>query len=81
MSGKATCDLGKLLVSEAIDIALESEAKATRQSKQEIARQVLEVWRRQRHRAFTVYARRLAANGMQMELEGIDEEDEGSPRK
>lgn len=75
---KATCDIGKVLVTEAIDIALESEAKGTRTSKQEIVRQVLEQWRRQRHRAFTVYARRLQANGMQLELEGIDEEDEGS---
>lgn len=78
---KVTCDIGKLLVTEAIDIALDSEARATRSSKQEIVRQVLEQWRQQRHRAFTVYARRLAANGMQMELEGIEEEDEGFKRK
>lgn len=78
---KASVDLGKLLVTEAIDIALDSEKAATGDSKQEIVRQILEQWRRRRHRAFTVYARRLAANGMQMELEGIDEEDEGLKRK
>jgi hypothetical protein len=78
---KATCDIGKLLVSELVDIALESESKASGSSKQEIARQVLERWQRQRHVAFKVYAKRLRAQGLQMELEGIDEEEEGRPSK
>lgn len=78
---KATKDLGRLLVGEFVDIALESESSGTGETKQEIARQILEKWARGRHRAFKVYAKRLRANGLQMELDGLDEEEDGGPRK
>jgi hypothetical protein len=78
---KATRDLGRLMVSELVDIALDSESAGTGSTKQEIARAVLEKWARQRHLAFKVYARRLSANGLQMELDGIDTEDDGSRRR
>ena len=61
--------------------ALDAEARGTGEDKQSIARQVLEKWARQRHRAFKVYARALRADGLQMELDGIDTEDDGAPPK
>ena len=78
---KATKDLGRLMLPEFVDIALDSESSGTGESKQDIARAVLEKWARQRHRAFTVYAKRLRANGLQMELGGLDTEDDGDPRR
>lgn len=78
---KATKDLGRLLVGEFVDIALESESSGTGETKQEIARAVLEKWARQRHRAFKVYAKRLRANGLQMEIDGLDDEDNGAAHK
>jgi hypothetical protein len=78
---KATKDLGRFLLPEFVDIALESESVGTGESKQAIARAVLEKWARQRHLAFKVYAKRLRANGLQMELDGLDDEGDGDARK
>lgn len=81
MKSKATNDLGRLLVGEFVDIALESEATGTGATKQEVARAVLEAWARKRHVAFKVYARRLRANGLQMELDGLIEDESRGDRK
>lgn len=77
---KATKDL-RVLLPESVDLILDAEAAGLGVDKQVIAREVLEKWARQRHRAFKVYAKRLAANGLQMELNGFDVEDDGAQRK
>lgn len=78
---KRTEDLGRLAVSEFVEMMLDAEAKAEGSNKQAIAHEVLDKWARRRHRAFKVYARRLRANGLQMEFDGIDAEDDGEPSK
>lgn len=78
---KATKDLGRFLVPEFVDIALDSESAGTGDTKQAIVRAVLEKWARQRHRAFKVYARSLKAKGLQMELDGLDDGDDGEGGK
>lgn len=77
---KATEDLGRLAVSRFVKRAIESEAAGSGDSEQEVVRQVLDRWARGRHRAFKVYARALRADGMQMELDGIEPEDDGASR-
>lgn len=74
---KATEDLGRLLVTRSIKRAIESEKAGTGDSEQVIVRRVLDAWAKQRHRAYTVYAKSLRADGLQMELDGIDMEDDG----
>lgn len=71
----------RLGLPEFVDAILDAEAIGMGEDKQTIARQVLEQWARRRHRAHKVYAKRLRANGMQMELDGIDPEDDGSDAK
>lgn len=78
-NGKATEDLGRLMVTKFIKRAIESEKAATKDSEQEIVRQILDGWARGRHRAYKVYARSLKADGLQMELDGIEMEDDVSP--
>lgn len=78
---KLTKDLGRLMVSEFVNLMLDAEAEGEGTDKQDIAREVLEKWALKRHRAFKVYAKRLRANGLQMELDGIDAEDDGARRK
>lgn len=73
---KLTKDLGRLAVTEFVDLMLDAEAKGEGSNKQDVAREVLEKWARKRHRAFKVYARGLRANGLQMELDGTDAEDD-----
>lgn len=77
---KATKDL-RVLLPESIDLMLEAEAAGMGVDKQVIAREVLERWARQRHRAFKVYARRMKANGLQMEIDGLDAEEDGGRAK
>lgn len=61
--------------------ALEAEAVAADQDMQAVSRQILNEWAARRHRAYTVYARRCLANGMQAELPGLETEDDGIGRK
>lgn len=77
MSGKASKDLGRLFVTELADMALDVESKARKRDKQEIVREVLEVWARERHTAYRVFARRAAAKGLQLELDVDDMEEDG----
>jgi len=76
---KATKEL-RIMLPEFVDLVLDAEAVGAHEDKQTIAREVLEKWARQRHRAFKVYAKRMKANGLQMELDGIDPEDDGASR-
>jgi hypothetical protein len=78
---KAVKDLGRVLVTELTDMALDVESKARKRDKQEIVREVLEVWARERHKAYRVFARRAAAKGMQLDLAVDDMEDEGLDSK
>lgn len=78
---KAVKDLGRVLVSELTDLALEVEARARKRDKQEIMREVLELWAKERHAAYRVFARRCAAKGIQLDLDGLDVEDEGLESK
>lgn len=77
---KATEDLGRLAVTKFVKRAIESEAAATRESEQEIARRILDAWAKQRHQAFRVYAKSLRADGLQLELDGIEPEEDGITR-
>lgn len=74
---KATEDLGRLAITKFVKRAIESEAAATRDSEQEIVRKVLDAWARERHQAFRVYAKSLRADGLQLELDGIETGDDG----
>lgn len=66
-------------VPEYVHDALDCEAIGTHDELQAIARQVLEKWARDRHRVHKLYAKRLRAKGLQMELDGIEPEDDGRP--
>jgi hypothetical protein len=66
---------------EFVDAILEAEAIGMDEDKQTVAREVLERWARRRHRAHKVYAKRLRANGMQLELDGVELEDDGRSGK
>ena len=70
-----------LSLPESIHAALESDAVAFDKTMQAVAREILQEWADRKHRAYTVYARRLMANGMQTELPGFETEDDGMQRK
>lgn len=74
---KATEDLGRLMLTRFVKRVIESEKAATGESEQEIVRRVLDVWARRWHTGHKVYARALKADGLQMELEGMDAEGDG----
>lgn len=78
---KAVKDLGRVLVAEMTDLALDVEARARKRDKQEIVREVLDAWARERHMALRLFARRAAAKGIQLELDVEDLEDEGRGSK
>ena len=67
-------------ITESIHAALEARAAATGTDMQTVAREVLADWAAREHRAYMVYARRLAANGLQTELPGFGLEDDGTKR-
>jgi hypothetical protein len=68
-------------ITESIAAALEARAEATGRDMQSVARDVLLEWARREHHAYTVYARRVIANGSQLELPGVEMEDDGTRRK
>lgn len=78
--GKPVNDF-RVAITDFVDRVLDAEARGLGEDKQTIARQVLERWAQQRHRAFKVYAKALRADGLQMELDGIEPEDDGARRK
>lgn len=71
----------RLAVSESVLAALEAEATAFDRDMQTVAREILSEWAKRKHRAYTVYARRCIANGMQVELPGFESDDDGSARR
>lgn len=71
----------RLGITEQIDAALDAQAAAFGKDKAAVARDVLGEWARMKHREHTLYGRRLASNGMQLDLAGIDTEDDGGRRK
>ena len=71
----------RLGITESIAAALEAEAAAFDRTMESVAREILQQWADRKHRAYTVYARRVLANGNQAELPGFELEDAGSRRK
>ncbi len=71
----------RLGITEQIDAALDAQAVAFGRDKAAVARDVLAEWARMKHREHTVYGRRLASNGMQLDLTGIDTDEDGGRRK
>lgn len=67
-------------IPESVDIWLDAVAASTGADKAAVAREVLKEWAKRKHREHTVAARRMAANGLQMELDGVDPEDAGVGR-
>lgn len=67
-------------IPESVDIWLDAVASSTGADKAAVARDVLKEWAKRKHREHTVAARRMAANGLQMEFGGVDTEDDGTSR-
>lgn len=70
----------RLGITESIYAALEAEAVAFDKDMQFVAREILQEWADRKHRAYTVYAKRVLSNGMQAELPGIEPVDAGRSR-
>jgi hypothetical protein len=70
----------RLGITESIYAALEAEATAFDKDMQTVAREILQDWADRKHIAYTVYAKRVLANGMQQELPGLDVGDAGTQR-
>ena len=63
---------------EATDMWLDIEAAATGRDKAAIARDILGEWAKQKAHAHRVASKRLAANGLQPELFGVETGDDGA---
>lgn len=70
----------RLAITDGIYAALEAEAAAFDKDMQLVAREILQDWANRKHRAYTIYAKRVLANGMQTELPGFQPEDDGRKR-
>lgn len=68
-------------LSDSIHAALEAESVAFDKTMQVVARAVLQEWADRKHRAYSVYARRVIANGNQAELPGFETGDNGTRRE
>lgn len=68
-------------LSETIHAALEAESIAFNKTMQVIAREIMQEWADRKHVAYTVYARRVIANGNQTELPGFETGNDGIARK
>jgi hypothetical protein len=71
----------RLGITEGIHAALEAESIAFDRPMEAVAREILQQWAARKHRAYTVYARRVIANGNQAELPGLELEGAGTNRK
>ena len=67
----------RLGITESIDIWLDAESAAFGTDKAAIAREILQEWAKRKAHAYKVATRRMAANGLQPELPGLDTEDAG----
>lgn len=65
---------------ESVHLWLEAEAAAFGTDMQKIAREIMKDWAKKKAHAYKVATRRMQANGLQMDLVGDSEEDEGTPR-
>lgn len=70
----------RLGITESIDIWLDAVAAATGTDKASVARDVLKEWAKRKQHEHKVAGRRLAANGLQPDLDGFDMEDDGVGR-
>lgn len=70
----------RLGITESIDIWLDAVAAANRCDKAQVAREVLQEWANRKRHEHTVAMRRMSANGLQVELPGLDTEDNGTSR-
>lgn len=70
----------RLGITDSIYAALEAESAAFDKDMQVVAREILQDWADRKHRAYTVYAKRVLANGMQAELPGLERETSGIGR-
>lgn len=59
---------------------LDAEATAFGTDMQTVARDILKEWAKRKAHAYKVATKRMSANGLQMELVGNDEEDDGMAR-
>ena len=71
----------RLGVTESIDIWLDAEATAFGKDTSAIAREILQDWAKKKAHAYKVAAKRLAANGVQPELDWDSTEDDGVSRQ
>lgn len=67
-------------IPESVHIWLDAEAAAFGIDMQTVARDILKDWAKRKAHAYKVATKRMSANGLQMELVGNDEEDEGTAR-
>jgi hypothetical protein len=67
----------RLTITDSIDAVLKAEASAFDKDMQTVAREILQEWADRKHRAYTVYAKLVLANGMQSELPGFERETSG----
>lgn len=70
----------RLGITETIDIWLDAEAAARGVDRTVIAREVLARWAKERGHAHRVAQRRMEANGLQPELDGLELGDAGTSR-
>jgi hypothetical protein len=70
----------RLGISDSIDAVLKAEAAAFDKDMQTVAREILQEWADRKHRAYSMYAKLVLANGMQTELPGFEMGDDGTSR-
>jgi hypothetical protein len=68
-------------IPEAVDMWLDAVAAANKADKAQIAREVLQEWADRKMHEHRLYARRARANGLQLDLAGFDEEEDGTARR
>jgi hypothetical protein len=67
-------------IPESVHVWLDAEATAFGTDMQTVARDILKEWAKRKAHAYKVATKRMSANGLQMELVGNDEEDDGVAR-
>lgn len=66
---------------ESVHLWLEAEAAAFGTDMQKIAREIFKDWAAKKAHAYKVATKRMRANGLQMDLIGDEEEEDGMSRK
>jgi hypothetical protein len=67
-------------IPESVHVWLDAEATAFGTDMQTVARDILKEWAKRKAHAYKVATKRMSANGLQMELVGHDEEEDGAAR-